>query len=133
MSFYFGGGMYGGYGGYPIIMGHGGYGQQVVMLGGPQVLMLSPFEQVNIFQCKYCYEVMESHEVCTEVNTQSRANKHSSSCKRVLEFEEQKRAALAAEEEKRKQYLKAKEYAEKKAKEVEKVKNAINYYENLEY
>lgn len=31
------------------------------------------------------------------------------------------------------QYLKAKEYAEKKAKEVEKVKNAINYYENLEY
>ncbi len=32
--------MYGGFGGYPIILGHGGYGQQVVMLGGPQVVML---------------------------------------------------------------------------------------------
>ena len=132
MSFYFGGGMYGGFGGYPIIMGHGGYGQQVVMLGGPQVLMLNPFEQVQISRCKYCYELM-SYEDCTEVNTQCRANKHRSSCQRVLEFEEQKRAALAEEEEKRKQYLKAKEYAEQKAKEVEKVKNAINYYENLEY
>ncbi len=74
-----------------------------------------------------------SYEDCTEVNTQCRANKHRSSCQRVLEFEKQKRAALAEEEEKRKQYLKAKEYAEQKAKEVEKVMNAINYYENLEY
>jgi len=53
--------------------------------------------------------------------------------KEYLNLKNKNEQHLAEEEEKRKQYLKAKEYAEQKAKEVEKVMNAINYYENLEY
>ena len=120
----------------PCIIGHG-YGHQVVVM---PIGMPMPPVIMGGYSCKYCYEVLGSREDCCEVNSQSRANMHRSSCPRVLEFEENKRRDLAAEEEKRRQAQRIREEADRAAREaaeaarqVDKLNNAINYYQNLNY